>query len=265
MQDGTKIMAGGSLSCLPELIEPSHDSAPDPTSAATSQSRRPIQVGELRVAPQRASTDIQFTPVERRGGTQLSTAATPQPDDIEDMDWESGDSGMDESDLQELSCAVDMEVELPARLGFPLLPRVPVRSTTDGWTPQPGGRGILHPSAAAQQRLPRLLLVVDTNVLMCSAARRVVAAIGTLLRPTAKAASLAGAWREDASEPAGLDDSQDMDMEAEWLQAAEEAQRTDFDVIACVPLVVLKELDLIKGRVQRVGHAEVAESRALIY
>lgn len=54
-------------------------------------------------------------------------------------------------------------------------------------------------------------------------------------------------------------------MEAEWLQAAEEAQCTSFDVIACVPLVVLKELDLIKGRVQRVGHAEVAESRALIY
>lgn len=39
-------------------------------------------------------------PVEKRGGTQLSTAATPQPDDIEGMDWESEDSGMDESDLQ---------------------------------------------------------------------------------------------------------------------------------------------------------------------
>ncbi|MEW5299982.1 MAG: hypothetical protein WDW36_002947 [Sanguina aurantia] len=391
-------------------------------------------------------------PVERRGGTQLSTAATPQPDDIEDMDWESGDSGMDESDLQELSCAVDMETELPARLGFPLLPRVPVRSTTDGSTPQPGGRGVLHPSAAAQRRLPRLLLVVDTNVLVCSAARRVVAAVGTLLRPTAKAASLAGlaplarprrrvpgtgladthrhdspcrdvhrwpctqppgvallagpvlwpgtgdhaapalrcardtpvhlsqrvhslssrallqgptddrhvegakrvhhvepgwcavvrhaqcpgrmgrrarivgrectahldtdvpasvgptplcgkltsfllllrlsmpkggaalSWcacqhtpqdslrmlantppgasHEATSEQAGLDTgSQDMDMEAEWLQAAEDAQCSSFDVIACVPLVVLMELDLIKGRVQRAGGVSGADSK----
>lgn len=90
---------------------------------------------------------------------------------------------------------MDMEVELPARLGFPLLPRVPVRSTTDGSAAQQAGHGILNLSAAAQQRLPRLLLVVDTNVLMCSVARRVVAAIGTLLRPTTtKAASVAGLW-----------------------------------------------------------------------
>lgn len=41
-------------------------------------------------------------------------------------------------------------------------------------------------------------------------------------------------------------------MEADWLEVAS-AQCVNFDVIACVPLVVLKELDHIKGRTHQVG------------
>lgn len=92
---------------------------------------------------------------------------------------------------QELDSAVDMDVDLPARMGFPMLPRVPIRRLADD-VQQQDGRSIVNLSAASQQRLPRLVLVVDTNVLICSVARRVVATIGKLLRPVSKQASASG-------------------------------------------------------------------------
>lgn len=93
--------------------------------------------------------------------------------------------------LQELDRAVDMDVDLPARLGFPMLPRVPIRRLTDD-AQQQDGHSIVNLNASSQQRLPRLVLVVDTNVLICSVARRVVATIGKLLRPVSKQASESG-------------------------------------------------------------------------
>lgn len=49
-----------------------------------------------------------------------------------------------------------------------------------------------------------------------------------------------------------------MDMEADWLEVAS-AQCVNFDVIACVPLVVLKELDHIKGRTHQVCGCYIAQ------
>lgn len=92
---------------------------------------------------------------------------------------------------QDGDSVVDMDVDLPARLGFPLLPRVPIRRVVDE-AQQQDGHSIANLSAASQHRLPRLVLVVDTNVLICSVARRVVATIGKLLRPVSKDSSASG-------------------------------------------------------------------------